>query len=99
MGSLENQGEFVLEDEQVEQLYLFLSRCYFNIGQLDKATILLEEATTIYPNNSNFFELLANMYAQSNNFEKAVIYLEKAHEISPNNVGISENLDAWRNNK
>ena len=40
--ALENQGEFVLDYGQVEQLYLFLSRCYFNIGQLDKATIILE---------------------------------------------------------
>lgn len=87
-----------LDAAGLQQMYLFLGRCYFNNNQLDKATLILEEASQRSPTNPYYFELLANMYANKNDLNSAVSYLEKANRIAPDNQNIAAKLAEWKGN-
>ena len=90
------EGEFNLAVQVLKPLYekmpdnariaIDLADCYLELGQLDEAKPILDQACASEPKNARAFHVASRYYLKSNDPEAAAKCLEQAKLINPYNV-------------
>lgn len=76
-------------DDQKGMVYLYMSMCYENMKQLDKAVNVLETGFEKVPGNVSLISALINIYLTNNlDAQKLVEMVQKAQKLAPDNASL-----------
>lgn len=82
-------------DDRDSDIYFKLGQCHDNSGAADKARSFYDKAIEMNPDNAEYYDARAALFAKNGNYEQAITDSKRSLQLFPNDCHVYMSMSAW----